>query len=815
MKKVYLICNAHLDPMWLWEWEEGAAAALSTFRSAVGFCEKYHAFVFNHNEALLYKWIEEYEPELFERIRIQVRKGRWKMMGGWYLQPDCLMPSGEGFVRQITEGNRYFEEKFGVTCKTAVNFDSFGHSRGLVQILKKCGYENYLICRPTKNERPDLPEEFDWKGFDESTIRVHRHFELYNSPLGKAAEKIEHLISENEWKEDLMILWGVGNHGGGPSRKDIEDIASLQVKMAAKGVEMVHSSPDDYFEARKDQVFPILAEALTPCNTGCLSSMSLIKQKYRKLENELFFTEKLASCAYAAKVADYPTAELHEAIKDLLFLQFHDILPGSAISPVEEAGLRIADHALEILSRLRARLFFACSSGIRPKADCYPVLVFNPHPNTQHAMISCEFQLADQNWGEDFTYFHVFRESGEEVPSQIGKEYCNLNLDWRKRVIFETELSPMSMNVFFCHPYRAKKISAPKQGFCFQNGDLVISFHEESGWINSIKKNGEELLSDELRLFVHEDTEDPWAMQAFQYRELGAALESFRLMSRQEAKEYAHIKAELPALRVIEDGPVRTVVEGLYCFGHSFAVIHYIFGKQAPGVEIAAELQWNEKDRLLKWHIPLKEAGHLRGETAFGVQDLFSEGGETDHQRYCTIRSGSHLISLINTGTYAVSLKDGVLMPTLLRSPAYSGHPIENREILHQDRYTPRMDQGRRTFTLRLDVDPPEEEIGNLAQWFNQPPYALSFFPSGAGERIPPLLKIESNQILLSTCKKADRGSGLILRLVNGAEIPTECTLSSSQLSSPVKLKFGACEVRTFRMTDGRLIETNMKEQDL
>ena len=171
MKNVYLICNAHIDPMWLWEWEEGASTALSTFRSAVSFCEEYGAFVFNHNEVLLYKWIEEYEPELFERIKVQVQAGRWKVIGGWYLQPDCLMPSGEGFIRQIYEGNKYFEEKFGVDFKTAVNFDSFGHTRGLVQIMAKFGYENYLVCRPTKNE-VDFPNEFDWIGFDGSKIRT-------------------------------------------------------------------------------------------------------------------------------------------------------------------------------------------------------------------------------------------------------------------------------------------------------------------------------------------------------------------------------------------------------------------------------------------------------------------------------------------------------------------------------------------------------------------------------------------------------------------------------------------------------------------
>ena len=111
MEKLHLICNAHLDPVWLWQWKEGAAEAVSTFRIAADFCEKYDGFVFNHNEALLYEWVEEYEPELFERIKKLVKDGKWKIMGGWYLQPDCTMLSGESFLSQIELGRKYFREK--------------------------------------------------------------------------------------------------------------------------------------------------------------------------------------------------------------------------------------------------------------------------------------------------------------------------------------------------------------------------------------------------------------------------------------------------------------------------------------------------------------------------------------------------------------------------------------------------------------------------------------------------------------------------------------------------------------------------------
>ena len=163
-KRLHLVCNAHLDPVWQWEWEEGAAEALSTFRIAADFCDEYDNFVFCHNEAILYRWIEEYDPALFERIKSLVSKGKWHIMGGWQLQPDCNMPSGEFFVRQILSGRKYFEEKFNKRPSVAVNVDPFGHSRGLVQILKKSGYEGYLFMRPDSGFI-DLPaDDFKWKG---------------------------------------------------------------------------------------------------------------------------------------------------------------------------------------------------------------------------------------------------------------------------------------------------------------------------------------------------------------------------------------------------------------------------------------------------------------------------------------------------------------------------------------------------------------------------------------------------------------------------------------------------------------------------
>ena len=168
MKEVHLICNAHIDPIWQWDWQEGVSVVLSTFRSAVNLAGEFD-YIFCHNEVTVYKYVEEYDQPLFADICRLVKEGKWHIMGGWYLQPDCNMPSGESFVRQILEGKRYFMSRFGVFPTTAINFDPFGHTRGLVQIMKKCGQDSYIHCRPHQGECPLPTNQFLWRGFDGST----------------------------------------------------------------------------------------------------------------------------------------------------------------------------------------------------------------------------------------------------------------------------------------------------------------------------------------------------------------------------------------------------------------------------------------------------------------------------------------------------------------------------------------------------------------------------------------------------------------------------------------------------------------------
>ncbi len=820
---VHLICNAHLDPVWQWEWEEGAAEAIATFRTAADLCDEFPEFVFCHNEAILYQWVEELEPALFARIQKLVADGRWHIMGGWYLQPDCNLPSGESFVRQALVGRAYFADRFGVQPTTAINFDPFGHSRGLVQILAKCGYDSYVFCRPAQHDCPLPNDRFVWVGYDGSTVLAQR-FGGYNSPLGHAREKVEQWLANRAPNACDALLWGVGNHGGGPSRQDLQDLRELMVGTRDPAIK--HSTLERFWEEVRDSGadLPHHHGDLNPWAVGCYTSQVRIKQKHRALENEYYATEKMAAAAWAHWLLPYPAEELSAALRDLLTSQFHDILPGSSIQPVEEMSLRVLDHGLETVSRVKARAFFALAAGQVPAAPReIPVLVYNPHPYPVRAIVECEFQLADQNWSDTFTTARVYQ--GEQrLPAQIEKELGNLPLDWRKRVVFSADLQPSQMNRYDCRlevlPERPPLAPLdPSAGvFAFDNGDLQAVVNLTTGLLDSFRVHGVEYLkAPGAAALVLADDEDPWGMRV---RRFDQVVGRFELMSPADSARFSGVRAaELPAVRIIEDGEVRTVIEAVFCFGRSALCLHYKLPKRGTELELGVRVQWAEKDQMLKLAFPLAgNALTYQGQVAYGVGELPANGDEAVAQQWvAAVADGERALTCINDGVYGSDLSADGLRLTLLRSPAYTGHPIGERSIVRQDRFTARIDQGERLYRCWLNAGPAAERLARLdreALAHNQAPMALSFFPSGQGTPPLPLVRVLDDVTQVTAIKAAETGRELVIRLFEPTGTPRQTTIEVPPIGVVGPVSLGAFEIKTLRIDLGGLqvVETDLLE---
>ena len=825
MKKVHLLCNAHLDPVWLWEWPEGAAEALSTFRAAAAFCAEFDDFIFCHNEAILYRWVEEFEPSLFRKIRSLVRKKKWNILGGWYLQPDCNMPSGESFVRHILLGKLYFKEKFGVDVTTAANLDSFGHTRGLVQILAKSGYQAYLFCRPDASFAPLPADEFLWVGYDGSTVLATRVQAHYNSRRGGARAKVEEWMRAHPNKELSLLLWGIGNHGGGASRKDLEDLKDLQRK--EKKFTVLHSTADAYFEAlikRKD-LLPRHGADINPWAPGCYTTMARVKQGHRRLENELYSAEKMATSAAFQCLMAYPEAELKEALRDLAFSEFHDILPGSSIGPGEEGAVRLLDHGLEICSRIKAEAFFALAAGEKSAAAGeIPIFVHNPHPFPVRTIIACELEEHEPNFGGGFLLPRIFR-NGTPLPSQPEKELSNLSLEWRKKVVFAAELEPGAMNRFICRLERIGAMPKAKRqagdgDIRVQTPDLDAVINAGTGLLDRFRVRGIDILApNAAQPLVLHDNADPWGMSVRSFRNV---LGAFKLMDPEMGTWFSGVtKERLPSVRVIEDGAVRTIIESVMFFDHSHLCLRYLLPKRGTEIEIEVRVYWNEKDKMLKLSFPLAfPASRFLGQVAYGRADLPIDGNEAVSQKWLAVigAENGRALTVINDGIYGSDFSGDELRLSLLRSPAHSADPGGERPLLYQDRVIPRIDQGERSFRFWINggrIADRLETIDREALIKNEQPYVLACFPPGKGRKAKPFVTLSDKAVQVTALKKAERGGDLIIRLFEptGRTRTTDLVLSYFGVRTTVTLNGFEIKTLRFRKKTKKFLDVNLLEE--
>ncbi len=766
MKTIHLLCNAHLDPVWLWRREEGIAETISTFRVAADFCEKYDDFVFNHNESVLYEWIEENEPQLFERIKELVKKGKWHIMGGWYLQPDCVMTSGESLIRQIETGNQYFEEKFGIKPTTAINFDPFGHTRGLVQILKKHDYDSYLFMRPEKIH----PENnFIWKGFDGSEVTGHCMTGLYSSLKGKINDSFEITMKEAYGNTNLM-LWGIGNHGGGPSEIDLRYIEKYRKEHPE--MKIIHSWCENYFSQINPSDLKVFEKSLVPSMVGCYTTMTRIKKLHRILESDINLCEKMI----AASGISYDENEFLKAQKALMFCEFHDILPGTVIKEGEEDSIRLMEYGREIVSKINSKAFFKlCSGQKKAKSEEIPILVFNPHPYYVAKDIEAEFMLENKNLNDgEVTFVKVKNENGKYLPSQNEKESCTLNLDWRKKVVFRATLKPMSINRFDCELV-VKKIPIWNVEECEQNEThyvietekLTVHINRKTGLIDKYAVNGIDYLKNESsKIEVFKDDEDPWAMMVDRFNN---KIGEFEAMNKTEVNKFnGYEDSQLENVRVIENGEVRCKIQASFKYDSSYAIVTYTIPKNDTYIDIKLKMLSNNVNVMYKLSFDsMFENPGFKGQTAFGTDELFKNGKEVVYHNWCGLFENEKSFCVLNRQTYGGSAKDGKLSISVLRTPVYADHPIEERPYSPHDRYNEHIDMGEREFEYRLTTD--KKALDKEANVYNQPDYILSFFPSGFGEKPDTEIKLENENIILSCYKKLSENEYL-LRLFNSSD---------------------------------------------
>jgi alpha-mannosidase len=820
-RKVHLIGNAHLDPIWLWRWQEGCGEVLQTFRSALDRLNEYPDFVFTCSSASYYKWVEEIAPDMFEEIRKRVKEGRWVPVNGWWVQPDCNIPSAESFARQALYSQLYYNEKFGRICKTAYNVDSFGHSGMLPQLIKNGGMNAYVMMRPGPHENAEIPNMFTWESLDGTRIPTFR----IPAESGYGANSAEDISRTRDFSEKLMaeenhgmmIFYGVGNHGGGPTRRCIEYLESRLKKDGYH--DMIFSSPDAFFEAHclEKVELPIWKDDLQHHASGCYSATSLVKQLNRRLENSLYFSEAFATVASKTAGMRDRTEDFKEAWRDVCFNQFHDIICGCSIMEAYDDVNAAMGHALTISDRIQNEAFLRIARRIDTWIDgvsdpvCEvrghscgkfprPVVVFNP--------LSFPIRVSVRTYHPSK---QVKDDAGNDVIfSNVRSSRSN---DSHLDTVFIADVPAVGYAVYWLKPCWNENSDLPEvhidtdvsaHDFSMENEYLKVSFDEHTGFITSLvdKKSGYDYASEDKPIAVptviSDSKTDTWAHMVFRFHDIKGIM-------------------KLEKIELVEDGNARAVIRTRHSFGGSYLVQDFILASGQRILRSKCKALWTEDFTLLKMSFPVGGENRINTYEIPGAYIKRPTNGEEEPAgRWGAISfddGGRRTLALLNDSKYSYDCPDNDLRLTVIRNVIFADH-YSNRPAANFN-FT---DEGIQRFEYGVfvcDGEAEKSDIMNEAAMFNIRPAAVpESFHKGVLPQRKGFLSVDRDNIIMTALKFCeDRSGDCVARFYETRGEDTRAHIVCEMLNADFNVDFGHNEIKTLRISkDGEVRETDFLE---
>ena len=785
--KLHLIGNAHIDPVWLWRWTEGKEETLRTYRQAIVFMKEFPDFIFNASQAGTYKWVEEDDPGLFSEIQRYVKEGRWNIVNGWWMEPDCNIPSGESFARQSLYGKLYFREKFGADVKVAYNVDAFGHCAGLPQIFKKSGMDYYVFLRPIQSEKALEERIFWWQGCDGTKILTWRIHGSYNSSGGwdVLLPIIEDTI-KNKIKvlNEDMCFYGVGDHGGGPTREEILGIKNFK----KEGYEFILSTPDAFFKnvISKKKDLMLLNGDLQYHSRGCYTVVSWIKQANRQSENLLLSAEKFSSIAELINIGQYPLAKISESWQKVLFNQFHDVLCGTSIKEAYDDSKKDYEAVFQDGGEVLNKALSGIASKIDTTAKGRSVILFNSLGWNRKEAISIDVE--EKN-------IKIIDPKGKEIPFQQ-----TLVLDTKPKITFSADVPAFGFNTFHILPSikRRKWNSLLKAvGSSLENDMFFLQINPLTGNIIHLfdKKKKRNIIAqgrEANEMLVMEDLTDTWSHTAVSFDKL---IGKFLIQGKPE---------------VIEEGPVKITLRVKSTFLNSEMTQDISIYDKNPRIDFDTRLKWHEKFKMLKvgFAFALKSESAV-SEIPYGTIERKNSGGEEPGQTWLDM-SGDIInektkikygVSLLNDCKYGYSVKDNEIRLSLVRSPIFAWHDPKVLEPGVEYQHT---DQGEHHFKYSL--------LMHEGSWqkINTPKYSMEFnnplvvreesAHSGVLKKSVSFIEIKPCSVNLITFKKEENGKNYILRIFESCGKKTTVQVRSRLLKLSFKAQMKPYEIKTYRV---------------
>jgi len=758
MPFIGLTGHSHLDTAWLWPLDETIRKAARTFSTALTMMEQYPEYRFLQSAPCHADWMRVHYPEIFERIRAAVKQGQWEPNGGMWVEPDCNIPSGESMIRQFLFGQAFTQKYFDYTADVYWQPDVFGYSGALPQIMRGCGIRFFMTTKMGWNDTNRFPyDTFHWHGIDGSSVIAHFH-NIHCWPEPRSLQDQWWTVQHKDVQDRRYVPYGFGDGGGGPQDEMIE--ISRRVVDLEGCPRSRHMSVSEYMNDLERDLAARLpvwtGELYLEKHRGTLTSIHGVKRGNRKAEIALRDAEWALSIA-RINGRDYPAGKLEKLWKVLLTDQFHDVLPGSSIAPVNDTAIGEFGEVKSGADALRDEAITSIGEAASGK-----VTLANSLSWTREG----EVVLSGLPGGQAPAGDGVVTQSYEDIEGE------------RNMAVIGLSVPSLGMT---CVPLAPEKSTAGSpfviDGSSVETPFASVRFDDRGRMVSFVDK-----------ATARELVRDGGTFNAFWFGEDAPAdSDNWDIDADYVLKQ--HDPSRLVSREIIANGPLQLRIRSKFEIGDRSTITQdMVFHSTTPRVDFETQVDWRETHKLLKAGFDTTIfAENARHEIQFGhLQRPTHQNLSTDRARFevCNHKwsdlSDAHYgIAILNDCKYGISVLGGDMRLTLLKSGTQPDHRGDNG--VHRFDYALLPHDG--TFSAAGVVRPAYE--------FNIPVVAVP----GLCASTASLASVDAANVLIETVKWSEDGKALVLRLYEAEGALTRCRLS-------------------FGIDATRAAETNMLEEE-
>ena len=687
---IHMIGSAHIDPVWYWSRQAGMIEVLSTCRTALEMLQNYDEFIFSLGDVWVYEILEKYCPQDLEIINKYIANSRWHIPGGWYVQPDCNLISESSFKKHIELGKSFFRRTFSVEVNVGFNVDSFGHSASIPDILVEAGYDSYVMMRPMQHEMA-LPEPlFIWEGNGGGEVMTWRIPRSYNAESPEVLK--QNILSALEVAKidvpHVMCFYGIGNHGGGPTRELIEWI--LENQEFSKDVKLKFSSPRQFFDAVKPwkTLLPRVSGELQMHAIGCYSVVGEIKKKLQDAELAIEEAQTAYNALGEQKNIDSINNCFEKNWKRILFNQFHDILGGTSI---QEACLDTVNELSGVIVEGEDITSTLCIQNLMDSEE-HPLQrlkVFRFGNYDYNSLVYHEPWLHPRGFEQSFKGT-LLDELGSSIDYQLVQQSAVKGS--ARALIFETSIKSGQPKEFYLdHEHEPKEVKTDIS--CknkeISNSILTSKIGTEGNFFNLNLLISEVLNYDWIQMHVLADESDTWShgKKSFDTPPEGVF--------------------KIKKIEMEEIGPLRSIVRLDTQYGCSRSSVRLVFYREKPYVDLLVDLYNFEQFKLIKLMIPAPNTQFRYDRIARGYLERPQNQLEFPFMKWSWIPNSKQKkftngMGIISPHCFSCSGNDGFFNLTLLRSPTFAWH--DPAKIEDPNRFY-NTDQGLSSYRIRICFD--------------------------------------------------------------------------------------------------------------